>query len=551
MRRAGSSVFEKTAPVAAFGTPQPAGAHNGPIKIDSGRLLGVSGRNPAIQVYKGIPYAAAPVGNLRWRAPQRAPSWRGVRKANAFGNDCMQPSVSPASISAMVAEGKTPYSVEFSDYERPQSEDCLYLNVWTPAKAPGEKLPVLVFIHGGAFVQGSGARPIYDGEDLASKGLVIVNINYRLGIFGFFAHPELSRESKHKVSGNYGLLDQMAALQWVHRNIAAFGGDPTNVTIDGRSAGAWSVNYLVATPLARGLFSRAISVSSGGQFTPRRRSGLLQEVGATPMLKDAEEFGVRFAKEEKATSIAELRAIPAVDLMKAGAVLMGKAHYHPVVDGYVLPTDVYTIFASGKQQDVPTMIGWTSGDGTTIRWSSGLPDTAAEYPTFVRQRFGPLAGEFRKAFGEVTSAADVSNAQAAFARDENYAWGSRAWGRLQAKTGKSNVYLYYWDHTPPVIESTKSFGAFHGSEDVYFHNTLNMWNLPWRAVDRHLADVMSSYRINFAKTGNPNGPRLPFWPNFTLYDERSMNLSETIGAIPTPHKPELDFLDDWYAKQRQ
>ncbi|MFQ3459001.1 carboxylesterase family protein [Bradyrhizobium sp. UFLA01-814] len=521
------------------------------MKIDTGLLSGVSGKNTAIQVYKGIPYAAPPMGDLRWRAPQPAASWQGVRKASAFGKNCMQAEVSPESMRADHEAGKSPYSPVFRNSRQPLSEDCLYLNVWTPAKSTIDRLPVLVWVHGGGFSAGSGAADYIDGEGLASKGLVVVTINYRLGIFGFFAHPELSRQSEHKVSGNYGLLDQIAALEWVQRNISAFGGDPANVTIAGNSAGALSVNYLLSTPLTRGLIARAIAQS--GQIFTRSRPGQLQlvrEWSAILMLEDAEQLGVKFAEDQTA-SVAQLRAMSAPDLMKAGAHL-DRAYLAPVVDGYVLP-DVYTAFAAGAQVDVPTIIGWSSDEANSAIVNSwhityGLPDMAADFPDTVRKRFGPVADEFIKAF-PVTSDADVPNAQSAFLLGQWYAWPSRTWGRLQAKTGKSNIYLYYWDHAPPVSGASKRFGAFHGSEIVYALNNLNMWNLPWGRVDRRLADVMSSYWVNFAKTGNPNGPGLPLWPNFALANEQTMHLGETIGAIPLPNKQQLDFFDTWYARQ--
>ncbi|MDF0581984.1 carboxylesterase/lipase family protein [Bradyrhizobium yuanmingense] len=520
-----------------------------PVKTDAGLLSGVLGKNRAIRVYRGIPYAAPPVGNLRWRAPQPAPPWQGVREANAFGNNCMQPEISPALVNADVAAGKKPRTLEFLAWRQPMSEDCLYLNVWTPANAANERLPVLFYVHGGAYDSGSGAVDIYDGEGLASKGLVVVTINYRLGIFGALAHPELSAETEHTVSGNYGLLDQIAALEWVHRNISAFGGDPGNVTINGYSAGAESVNYLLTTPLSRGLFARAIA-ESGGVFDPSEAL----------LLRDAEEIGRRFAIEQKATGISELRAMPAADLIAGWlssramssttrSVIFNQRIRRPIIDGYVLPSDAYTIFASGKQHDVPMIVGWASGDGTDNCRCSGFPDSAAEFPDAARKQFGPMADEFLKAF-PVTSDADVPKIQAAFVRALWFANNSRTWARLQTKTGKSKIYLFYWDHLPPVSGASKDFGAFHGSQVVYALNTLDKWNLPWGSFDRRLADVMSSYWVNFAKTGNPNGPGLPLWPNFSPENEQSMHFAETIAWAPTPHKQELDFLDRWWSTRR-
>ena len=456
----------------------------------------------------------------------------------------MQQEFKPEAVTAEVKAGKQPFTPEFYAWRQPLSEDCLYLNVWTGAKSAGEKLPVLVYIHGGGFQQGSGSVDIYDGEGLAQKGLIVVTINYRLGVFGFFAHPELTKESAHQVSGNYGLLDQIAALEWVHRNIEAFGGDPGNVTIDGQSAGAHSINYLVATPLTHGLIQRAIS-ESGGMFiptTPGVTDGLAS--GQTPYLKDAEAQGLKFAENHKAATIAALRAMPAKELMGRGATGT------PVVDGYVLPSDVYTIFATGKQNDIPMIVGWNSGDGTPFAGNSGFPATAAGFPEAAQKRFGTMAPDFLKAF-PVKTDEDAVHAQAAVARDQMFAWSSRTWGRLQAKTGKSKIYLYYWDHVPPGRPESAAFGAFHSSEITYAQNNLSTWDLPWTSEDRKLADTMSSYWVNFAKTGSPNVAGLPAWPDFNRKDEQSMHFTATPGAIPTPHKAELDFFDRWFLGSRR
>lgn len=551
--------------LASFITADLARAQSVPVKIDTGLLLGVPGKNPAIRVFKGIPYAAPPIGNLRWRAPQPAAAWRDVREASAFDANCMQaPRSAPSVVADDVAAGRaTPNYLDSASRQPPTSEiseDCLYLNVYTPAKAASDKLPVMVWIPGGGFLGGGpGTSDYHDGEGLASKGLVVVTINYRVGIFGYFAHPELRNETERQVSGNYGLLDQISALEWVHRNISAFGGDPAKVTIAGQSAGSYSVNYLVATPLTRGLIARAIAQSSGAPFR-RSKPGQLQLKDSwyvTPMLEDVERLGVKFADEQKVADIAQLRAVSASDILNAAARSYPFAGYlHPVVDGYVLPSDLVTIFASGKQQDVPTIVGWTSGElkgrfSTVKRFAIPTADTAAQYVAAARQEFWPLADKFLKAY-PVTSDTDVPSAQAALVRDLMYAWNGYSWARLQAKTGQSKVYLYYWDHVSPVGEPfEQNFGAFHGSDIVYALNNMGAWNLPWRPVDRRLGDVMSSYWVNFAKTGNPNGPGLPHWPNFIQGDERSMGFADPIGAIPVPHKKQFDFIDDWYALHRQ
>src|SRR5690348_11923868 len=318
----------------------PAVAINDPIHTQNGLVSGAPGKDPGVQVYKGIPYAAPPVGDLRWKAPKPAANWQGVRQATGFSATCMQ----------------TPYPKTSIYYQEPEpvSEDCLYLNVWTAAKSNKERRPVMVWIHGGALTKGAGSIPTYDGEAFARKGVVLVTINYRLGIFGFFAHPELTKESDRNSSGNYGLLDQIAALEWVQKNIAAFGGDPKRVTIFGESAGSWSVNYLMATPLARGLFQRVIG-ESGGTFAPMKK------------LAEAEQSGVKFASSMGADSVQALRSMPAEELVKKTAL----GSYSPNVDGWMLPQDVYAIFAQGNQNDVPLLAGSNSDEATSLApWPS-------------------------------------------------------------------------------------------------------------------------------------------------------------------------------------
>jgi len=304
-----------------------AAAITDPVRVEQGQLSGVPGTDPGVRVYKGVPFAAPPVGDLRWRAPKPAADWPGVRKADQFSATCMQ----------------TPYpqgSLYYSEAQ-PVSEDCLYLNIWTAAKSASDKRPVMVWIHGGAFTRGSGSTPVYDGENFAKKGVVLVTINYRLGIFGFFAHPELTQESEHHSSGDYGILDEIAALQWVQKNIAKFGGDPKRVTIFGESAGSWAVNVLVASPLTKGLFQRAIG-ESGANFNKMAN------------LADLEKSGAR------AGSIQELRAKSSAEIMKT------QGAFSVNVDGWLLPTDVMTIFEKGRQNDVPILIGSNADEGTAF-----------------------------------------------------------------------------------------------------------------------------------------------------------------------------------------
>ncbi len=334
-----------------------------PVRIDTGLVQGVT--TGTITAYKGIPFAAPPVGDLRWREPRPPASWQGVRPATRFSADCFQ--AKSGALGPWSAEFQPPAAMEGGS-----SEDCLYLNVWTPAAKAGEKRPVFVWIHGGAFTGGSGAVPIYNGEGLASKGLVMVTINYRLGVFGFLAHPELTAESAHHSSGNYALLDMIAALQWVHRNIAAFGGDPANVTIAGQSAGAFAVNYLVASPLAKGLFHRAIAESGAA-------------VQRGQKLSDAEAAGARQG------ALAELRARPPEALLRPAG---GGGRPGPIVDGWVIPDEVRAIFEAGRQNDVPLLTGWNADDGVSF----GAPPKADAFRENAKRIYGDMADAFLKAF---------------------------------------------------------------------------------------------------------------------------------------------------------
>jgi len=532
-------VIKKFALIALVASANLAFAISDPVKIDTGLVSGKPGSNASIQAYEGIPYATPPVGNLRWHAPLPAAPWQGVLKADHFGNNCMQANYKPEVVNPLVDQGKSPWSDEYYAWREPLSEDCLYINVWTPAHAPGDKLPVLVFVHGGGFVQGSGSVDIYNGEGLASKGIIVVTLNYRVGIFAYFAHPDLRKESEHNVSGNYGVMDQIAALQWVHRNIAAFGGDPANVTIDGQSAGSRSISYLVSTPLTHGLFARAIS-QSGGMFAPSN----ITDNSASPYMKDSEEKGVKFAQDMNAKSIAELRALPAADIVKYASL------FRPVIDGYVFPADEYTTFSQGKQNDVPMMIGWDQGDGTPFANNFGLPEDAAGFKEAAVKLFGPMAPDFLKAF-PVTTDADAVIERANAARDWSFAWNMRTWARLQAKTGKNKLFLYYWDHVSPVKPITIPYGAFHSSEIPYAFNNLDTWRLNWRPEDRHMSEIMSGYWVNFIKTGDPNGKGLPAWTVFDPKNEQSLHFADKVGMFPTPLKQELDFFDAWFASRRK
>jgi para-nitrobenzyl esterase len=479
-----------------------------PVHIDTGTISGADGDEAGVRVYKGIPFAAPPVGDLRWKSPKPAAKWDGVRAADKFSPVCMQGRGGQANTN------------------REMSEDCLYLNVYTAAATAKERRPVMVWIHGGALTAGSGSG--YNGEELAKKGVVVVTVNYRLGAFGFFAHPELTKESDRNASGNYGLMDQLAALEWVQRNVAAFGGDVKRVTIFGESAGSWSTNMLMATPLAKGLFQRVIG-ESGAEFAHVQK------------LADAEQKGVKFAQSMGADSIAALRA-------KSAAEIQAKGGYGgPDVDGYVLPEDVHTIFAKGKQNDVPLLIGSNSDEGTMFTPATVKAD---DFRARNERRFGDAAGEFFKIY-PASNDAEAHDQSAAAMRDQTFGWEMRTWARMQTKTGKSKTYLYFFSHVPPGQHPA---GAYHSSEIAYVfdypNGQYNPRKIEWQEVDKKLADEMSSYWVNFATTGDPNGKGMLKWPAYHAKDDLLMGFGDEVKVMAIPHKPALDFLDTYFERER-
>jgi len=490
-----------------------AAAPIGPVKIQGGMIAGAAGRKPGITAFKGIPFAAPPVGEKRWKAPEPPVAWTGVRQATEFGPSCIQ---------RIVQESK-PWTYEFMTHGA-ISEDCLFANVWTPAQAATDKRPVFLYIYGGANTEGSGMVPAYDGEGLASKGLVVVTFNYRVGVLGFLTHPELSKESPYHASGNYGLLDQIAAVKWVHDNIAAFGGDPTRVTIAGQSAGGQGVHNLTASPLAKGLFQRAIIDSAGG--------------GSRPMA-DGEADGVRFAEAKGAATLADLRAKAWEDLVAplpaaaSGGRGGGAIRFGIVVDGYALPASVAEIFAAGKQNDVPTLTGNNADEGG----ASPQPTmTADEFARQAKQRYGEAADEFLKLYPAATDdQAKIAQNDSArdIARTNLYAW-----TLTRAKTARTKSFTYFWTHPLPGPDAAK-YGAFHTSEVPYVLNTLDRSDRPFTDVDRKVADLLSSYWVNFATAGDPNGKGLPAWP--AAADQGrwlTMELNEQPHPIPVAGSPE-------------
>ncbi len=484
------------------------------VKTEAGIVSGVSGGDKSVKIFKGIPFAAPPVGDLRWKPPLPAPHWQGTRKCDVFPPSAMQSKPAPFSM----------WTKEFMAPEEPLSEDCLYLNLWTAASAANEKRPVMVWIHGGGFTGGSGSVPLYDGEEMAKKGVVFITINYRLGIFGFLAHPELSKESPNKVSGNYGILDQIAALHWVKNNVAAFGGDPERVTIAGQSAGSFSVNALMVSPLAKGLFHRAIG-QSGGMF------GTNLLIGTD--LQNAEISGQKFAETLKVKSIAELRAKSADELMKAN----GRSGI--VIDGTVIPS-ASEVFAASAQNDVPLMTGWNADE-----MFFGTPMKANAFKTDAEKKYGDLADEFLKVF-PADSDDEAAKSQKLLSA-LSFGWQNYCWAAMQTKTGRNKAYLYFFSHVPP---GEPSFGAFHSAEFGYALKTLKYWNKPFEPWDHQLSDIMSSYWVNFASTGNPNGPGLPVWPAYEQTNSRVMEFGDKAEATALPFQSQLKFLDQYQMANR-
>jgi carboxylesterase type B len=411
-----------------------------------------------------------------------------------------------------IVDARKPWTYEFMAHGA-TSEDCLYLNVWTPAQRVSERHPVLVYIHGGANTEGSGSVPVYEGTGLASKGLVVVTINYRLGAFGFLAHRELTQESTYHASGNYGLLDQIAALEWVKANIAAFGGDPTRVTVAGQSAGAFAVRNLLVSPRAAGLFQRAIA-ESGVSLT-----------GAARTLADAESDGDRYARAKNAASIAELRALSAQQIATppiGGAPI----RWGTVVDNYALPSSEADAFAAGRSHDVPVLTGTNRDEGGAVPQPS---TTAASFQKQAQQRYGDRAAALLALYPAATDV-EAKAAQNASARDASRVTTS-IWATARAKTTRSPTFTYFWDHTLPGPDAAQ-FGAFHTSEVPYAMNTLAFSDRPFAPEDRKIADTLSSYWATFVATGNPNGAGRPHWPSVADQPDATMNVGDTFAPIP-------------------
>jgi len=484
------------------------------IRLAAGEIEGIK-RKDGVRVFQGIPFAQPPVGDLRWKPPQPVKPWEGVKKATAFGPAPIQEAFIPSLIGV----------------PKEHSEDCLYLNVWTPAKRADDKLPVMVWIHGGAFAMGSASQPGYDGSRLAERGVVVVSVGYRVGPFGFLAHPELTKEGAGS-SGNYGLRDMVAGLEWVRDNATAFGGDPGCVTIFGESAGGAAVNILATCPKAKGMFHRAICQSGPG-FTPPRTEAN-EAFHTHPTLAVAENEGKVFLTRVKAKDIATARAL------SADAVLKGGSGGSATIDGDVLPGDQYEHFKAGNFNDTPVLVGSNSDDG-------GMFVLLPVKPTdFVKgaKGFGEYAEKLLAVYPHATQAEATRSAKDLVA-DVSFRWPAWTWAKLQTEKGKGKAFVYFFDHPRG--------GASHAAEIPYvFGNPPppGLLSKPWKAEDTKLSDLMGSYWVNFAKTGDPNGEGLPEWPAFTTKTTKLMTFDASPGMKDALRPERVEAFDAYFAWRR-
>jgi len=499
------------------------------IKTHNGKVQGAYTADHQVREFKGIPYAAPPVGDLRWQPPQPAAKWKGVRDATQFGSRCMQPHIFT--------------DMRFRDPG--PSEDCLTLNVWTPAKAKKGSLPVMVWVYGGGFIAGGTSEPRQDGQFLAHRDVVIVSMNYRLGIFGFLALPQLAAESPHHASGNYGLMDQNAALEWVQKNIKNFGGDPHNITIFGESAGSMSVSSLMASPLSRGRMQKAIG-ESGGQF-------FAGDYDAEP-LEVTEQEDAKFAQGAFRTSdLATLRKIPADQLQKEVMAFHDPAihiHFGPDIDGWFLPHSVPEIYAAGNQAHVPLLAGWNQDEARASVTFAKVPITTESFKTKAEAEFGADAPEFLKLYPANTDAEAVQSA-GDLASDRFIVFSTWRWIEAQVKTGDSPVYRYRFDLEPPPDKfHPAGSGVFHSDDIEYVFGTLDSRaGATWRPEDRNMSNEIGEYWTNFARTGNPNGDSLPNWPTYNAAGNwMVMHLSATSEARPDRERARYLFLDKEWGK---
>lgn len=495
------------------------------VTVAEGRLAGAL--DNGLHIFKGIPYALPPVGERRWQPPASAASWSGTRDATAFGPSCVQPPVPPTSV--------------YYDPLPTMSEDCLTLNVWAPEDARGA--PVIVWIHGGSLRIGGSAEPLFDGANFARRGIVFVSINYRLGVFGWLAHPGLSAESPHRASGNYGLLDQIAALHWVRDNVAAFGGDPRNVTIMGESAGALSATYLLVSPLARGLFDKAIVQSTNLRAMPElRRAAHGMHLG--------EEIGSALATAAGANDLAALRAMDAEALMRAA--LQVRFTPQGVMDGWALPRQLPDAFDAGDGARVPLMTGFTSGE-----MRSGLvplppmPASAAAYEAAIARGYGDRAA----AFLAVYPSSNIRESMLAALRDIVFGWSSERMARQYAAAGVP-AYLYLFDHCDAASRA-RDYCAFHASELPYVFGHVGPaavlppnWPRPDGAGDAALSDAMLDYWVSFARTGTPNGDGRPVWAPYAEGEAYMRFAGRPIPSVDL-YPGMFELHEQWVAERRR
>ena len=455
-----------------------------------------------ISIFKSIPFATPPVGNLRWRAPQPPAAWQGVKKCISFSASPVQSTPVPFSC----------WTEEFISPPEPLGEDCLYLNVWTGAK-PNEKRPVFVWIYGGGFVSGSSACAIYDGKEFAKSGVVFVSINYRVGAFGFMAHPELTGEGNGS-SGNYGMMDQVAALKWVKENISAFGGDPLNVTIAGQSAGSMSVYGIIFSPSSSGLFQKAIAHSGGivGSFKLEN-------------LKSAEEAGISLQKMLGVKDLAAMRALPADSILHQSQKV-SNFRYAPILDGRFLPADLNNALENGQFNQVDLLGGWVTGDGGLF--GDQKMDKEA-FTKYIQEHYPGKSPELLKLLphetGEQISASMQKLTLVNFAVAGLYEF---------SRYNKKSTYIYEFSHIPTDKPGFPNYGAFHTSDVPYALHTLHLWKRPWKEVDYAVENAMSGYWLNFVKTGNPNGPGLPQWNRFST--KNILEIGDKVKELAEPYQ---------------
>jgi para-nitrobenzyl esterase len=515
------------------------------VKIANGMLEGVSDKSSGVRSFKGVPFGEPPLGDYRWKPPQPVENWEGVRKADKFGPRCMQ----------------RPIFGDMGFRSNGMSEDCLYLNVWTPAKSDREKLPVLVYFFGGGFVAGDGSEGRYDGESMAKKGIVAITVNYRLGVFGFMAHPELTKESPQRASGNYGLFDQHAALKWVQQNVAAFGGDPKRVTIAGESAGSIAVSAQMASPLSKNLIAGAIG-----------ESGSILGALSAVSLEQGEQMGVKFAAslgKGDAPSLAELRAMSAEQLLEATAK-PGQPWFTPTVDGYFFPKSPFDIYAAGEQARVPLLAGVNSEE---MGYSAVIGREKATVENYRKalERHYPGKGEEVFKLYPASNETDVMDVARELASDRFISYSTWKWVDVATKTGGKPTYYYLYARPRPAMRAEmgdaqpglaggvvrgqqaanprpQPRGAVHSAEIEYAMGNLDLNKVyAWTPDDYKVSQVMQDYFANFIKTGNPNDKGLPNWPKFG--EGQRIVIDVNTHAEADKARARYEFLDQFYIKK--